>query len=65
MPPKRKSPPIEGQLEPNKAFKRTYLLKELVADFGDLKLIQFKLFWPEQERLAKALLLLNFLIQPV
>jgi hypothetical protein len=39
MPPKRKSSPTEGQLEPNKAFKKTYLLKELVADFGDLKLI--------------------------
>jgi hypothetical protein len=39
MPPKRKSPPTEGYLEPNKAFKKTYLLKELVADFGDLKSI--------------------------
>jgi hypothetical protein len=62
MPPKRKSLLIEGQLEPNKASKKTYLLKELVTDFGDLKSIQFKLFQPEQERLTKAPLPSNFLI---
>jgi hypothetical protein len=39
MPPKRKSLLTEGQLEPNKASKKTHLLKELVADFGDLKSI--------------------------
>jgi hypothetical protein len=39
MPPKRKSLPTEGQLEPNKASKKTHLLKELVTDFGDLKSI--------------------------
>jgi hypothetical protein len=65
MPPKRKSPPTEGQLEPNKASKRTHLLEELVADFGDLKSIQFEPFRPEQERPAEALLPSNFPIQPV
>jgi hypothetical protein len=60
MPPKRKYSPTEGQLEPNKASKKPYLLKELVTDFGDLKSIQFEPFQLEQERPAKALLLLNF-----
>ena len=65
MSPKRKSLPTEGQLGPNKASKKTYLLEELVTSFGDLKSIEFEPFQPEQERPAKALLPLNFLIQPL
>jgi hypothetical protein len=65
MPPKRKSPPTEGQLGPNKASKKTQLLEELFVNFGDLKSIQFEPFRPEQERLAEALLPSNFPTQPV
>ena len=63
MPPKRKSPPTEGQLGPNKASKKTHLLEELVTSFRDLKSIEFEPFQLEQECPAKALLSSNFLIQ--
>ena len=63
MPPKRKSPPTEGQLGPNKASKKTHLLEELVTSFRDLKSIEFEPFQLEQECPAKALLPSNFPIQ--
>jgi hypothetical protein len=65
MPPKRKTPPIEGQSGPSKASKETQLLEELVTGFGDLKSIEFELFRPERERPAKAVLSSNFPIRPL
>ncbi len=65
MPPKRKNPPTEGQLEPKKASKTTHYVAELVTKFGDLKSIQFKPFQPEQIRPAQALLPSDFPNQPV
>ena len=65
MPPKRKTPPTEGQSGPNKASKKTQLLEELATGFGDLKSIEFEPFRPEQERPAKAILPSNFPIQPL
>jgi hypothetical protein len=64
MPPKRKSPLTEAQLEPNKASKKAHFIEELVTKFGDLKSIQFEPFQPEQERPAEAHLPANFLIRP-
>jgi hypothetical protein len=65
MPPKRKIPPTEDQLGPNKASTKTQLREELFAHFGDLKSVQFKPFQPEKDRPAKALLPSTFSTQPI
>jgi hypothetical protein len=64
MPPKRKTPPLQGQSEPSKSSKKLRTVEELLTEFGDLKSIQFEPFQPEQERPARALLPSNFPSQP-
>ena len=64
MPPKRKIPPLEGQLEPDKPSKRHNKIEELLNQFGDLKSIEFEPFKPEPERPARAKLPSDFPAQP-
>ena len=65
MPPKRKILLIKRFSEPLKRSKTTYLTDQLITEFGDLKSIQYEPFQPEQTRPAEALLLSNFLTNPL
>ena len=64
MPPKRKSPPTEGQLGPNPKVLKADLVDTLISEFGDLQSTQFEPFQPEKERPARAILPSNFPTQP-
>jgi hypothetical protein len=65
MPPKRKIPLLERSSEPSKRPKTTCLTDQLIAEFGDLKSIQFEPFQPEQIPPAEALLPSNFPSHPL
>ena len=61
MPPKRKLPSTDDQSGPNLKVQKTDLVSALISEFGDLQSIQFKLFQPEEECSARAILPSDFL----
>jgi hypothetical protein len=65
MPPKRKTPPTEGQLRSNPKVLKADLVDILISEFGDPQSTPFEPFQPEKECPARAILPSNFPTQPV